>query len=1073
MEREVSVVATLKLGDVERAWEARDPSLAYLVMELARSGDDTPETPPREGALTWATYQNEVRSWSFRRKTREEQARYRMDTLRALEAPDAEVPLPDRLRLHTLIMELWADNGAWARRMLLEIIAGVELRYGVWRALKQIFKAAEAAGDWEIYGALLARLDMLQARRWGFAEVSAATLAYLVRRGWRQLRRLAVSMPSSYADAASSVLACYPDDTSWGGTWVANHIFFHETRKYNRNRFKSWGLPSSLIKQRAYGELWQRSPRPLFSLLERAQSEHVRRYAADALRADFRASIREVEPAWVARLVGLGSAVVDEFAVWVLESVPRFEQAAFRELGLHEAALRLLDSRSTKAQEYAASYARAHARDLPVDELVRLAGSSTEAVSKLATDLLGERDPRAEVGLDAWGLLLEQSRSHDFAAGVLRKHFGARELTPAWFRERLLSSSWQVRTFAQKHLPTVHPWPKLGAGFLLDFFSGDAPRAELHEFLMSSLERFDVDALDAEALRRLLVYPADEVWGAVAAWINAGKVKAERLGADFFKTIAFHLSWEQSAWLADLKARGPAWARDVEFHEDRSALALEWLADVRRFSPDELGFSWLMQLVERSEPRYHDFAVETMIKSFVPADFAEKAPEEAAPAASAPAGPVTVDLGGASFLFTGKMATLVRKDAENQVRSAGGAVASGVTAKLDYLVIGDDGSPLYGQGRKGSKQVAAEKLVAGGAPIKIISETAFLQMLAGEVREFSAEDATAGAARLWSMAVDGAEDSPLSDFALTYLRRHHVDIGLAMTDRPVDPGAEIPAEFLTFARVKPLLVSARPTLRALGLELARWELARWAPAVEELVVLAESPYEPVRTLVRDALLAAEGPEHRRIRLDPAKLSAAAAYAFCESPRDSAREIGMALIQAHPRLQLPEELFRLSESPDRQVRAFVVRTLWSMYRARGITAAWRPEVLKEGAPGRRRDAAQPGVGAPARPANLPAPAPELRDFLRRMLYELPPAKAERRPEDAAPRLRPLPARKAKLGLVEVLRDVAVEDGDFAAVVFPLLSEFMGSVGKSEREACLVATTRIRKAHPAAASAVEVV
>jgi hypothetical protein len=50
------------------------------------------------------------------------------------------------------------------------------------------------------------------------------------------------------------------------------------------------------------------------------------------------------------------------------------------------------------------------------------------------------------------------------------------------------------------------------------------------------------------------------------------------------------------------------------------------------------------------------------------------------------------------------------------------------------------------------------------------------------------------------------------------------------------------------------------------------------------------------------------------------------------------------------------------------------------------------------------------------------------------------------------------------LVEVMRDLALEDADFAAGVLPLLEEFMTSRGLSERAACLVAVTRIRHRHP---------
>src|SRR5690606_22612499 len=121
-----------------------------------------------------------------------------------------------------------------------------------------------------------------------------------------------------------------------------------------------------------------------------------------------------------------------------LGNVPKFEQGSFRELGLHEPVLRLLDSSSEPARVYAAAYARTHARDLELARLLRLANSSSVEVRKLAADLLGDRDPRKDIGLDAWGQLLGTQHAHELAASALRKHFSARELTPAWFADRLL-----------------------------------------------------------------------------------------------------------------------------------------------------------------------------------------------------------------------------------------------------------------------------------------------------------------------------------------------------------------------------------------------------------------------------------------------------------------------------------------------------------------------------------------------------------------------------------------------------------------------------------------------------------
>src|SRR5262249_5239439 len=141
---------------------------------------------------------------------------------------------------------------------------------------------------------------------------------------------------------------------------------------------------------------------------------------------------------------------------------------AFRSLGLHEAVLRLFDSPSADARTYAADYARTHGRDLPVSELVRLVDNTSDAVRKLAIDLLQGRDPRSEIGLDAWGWLLETKHGHKIAAESLQKHFGARELTPAWFKARLFSPNQAARAFIKTLLSQIRPRAQLGPGFFAD-----------------------------------------------------------------------------------------------------------------------------------------------------------------------------------------------------------------------------------------------------------------------------------------------------------------------------------------------------------------------------------------------------------------------------------------------------------------------------------------------------------------------------------------------------------------------------------------------------------------------------
>ena len=1069
----------VRLDDVKRAIDARDPGLAALVVALTNAPDEVPDEPLPEGALTYAQFTSELRSWRFMYKSDEEKKHYRLESFKELEENDR---LPDRLWLHEIVMGLWERRGAYEREQLLEIIATCPLKWGPWKALKQIFKDAEAAGDTEIMGALSARLDATRSGYYFYSEVTQATLTYMVRRAWRYLRRMGQTFPSRYADAAVDFLKFYPEDTNWNRTWVANHIFFHETRRYGQASFNYWSLPNSLIEKRAFPEAWQRTPRPLFTLLEQANSEKVRTFAITALKEDFRTVLREVEASWVARLAYVESASAHEFIVWLLKNVPKFEQASFREMGLHEALLLLLDSPSNDARTYAAEYARTYARDLDVNALLRLANNNNNNVRKLAFDLLRELDPRKEVGLDAWGLLLGTYHGHKTAEEALRKHFGASELTPAWFRERLLSDESRVVDFAKDQLLKVHPANTLGATYFTSLFDEERLEWSTSSFaLQIIIENYKVEDIDEQFWRRSLLHPLSS--SQVRTWIEQEKVKARAFGVSFWRALAYHPTWEEDTWVAELKASERPWAKNLDFNESLAGFARGILGDVRQFSPSEVGFDWLMELVQRLESHYHSFAESYMLKAFVPADFAPANDDAEADEDDGSGG--DADLGEATFLFTGKLATMTRKEAQKKVTDAGGKNAKSVVASLDYLVVGDEGSPLFGQGKKGSKMVKAEKLQSEGSAMRIISETAFLQMLAGEVREVSADQTEAGCERLWEMATgEGDGDEPLRHFALKYLRHHHLDLGPALTERQVDPGAEVPREFYTFERFLPLFSEDRLLLRKFARDIGRWELVRWSPSLHDVVELCEQPYADVTRFFEEALLAPEIKETERYRLGRDLLTVDGVYRFCESLDKGTRGIGMALIAKYPDLAEPSALFRLTESPDRQVRAFVIRTIWSLYRDRGITLSWRPtEVEHRYSQAKTKKGLQDyetGPGPAPRPESWPAPEDELQRFLRRILFEIPPAKLSR---DEAPgtgsgqegeqqadgskrpkRVRPIPARVAKISLIEVMRDLALEDEAFAVRVAPLLSEFMRSRGKSEQSACLVALARMARTYP---------
>jgi DNA ligase (NAD+) len=73
------------------------------------------------------------------------------------------------------------------------------------------------------------------------------------------------------------------------------------------------------------------------------------------------------------------------------------------------------------------------------------------------------------------------------------------------------------------------------------------------------------------------------------------------------------------------------------------------------------------------------------------------------------------NLNGQTFLFTGTLPTLKRSEAEAIAEENGGQILSGVSAKLNYLVVGEDA---------GSKLEKAKKINT----VKIISEAEFLQI---------------------------------------------------------------------------------------------------------------------------------------------------------------------------------------------------------------------------------------------------------------------------------------------------------------------------------------------------------
>ena len=286
----------LTILDLQKAWQLKDPNLINYILQISQQEEPEPHSPIREDALTFDKFIQTIFSYQFREKPEEEQKAYRIETLRLLESDDAEVPLAERLKLHEFILSLWKDQTPYARILLQEIIRFIPLRYGAWRALKTIFKETEANNDAQMLAEIAVRCDTAHSYE---CEFSRATQIYLRRRAWRYLRQLGQSLPSAYPDAAICFLSAYPNDTQWERTWVANHIFYHDSKRYSSSSFGYIRNRGELLKHRAFSETWTRSPEPLLRLLSQAHSETARQFACDALKQDFEVFLRNVEPQWL------------------------------------------------------------------------------------------------------------------------------------------------------------------------------------------------------------------------------------------------------------------------------------------------------------------------------------------------------------------------------------------------------------------------------------------------------------------------------------------------------------------------------------------------------------------------------------------------------------------------------------------------------------------------------------------------------------------------------------------------------------------------------------------------------
>lgn len=87
---------------------------------------------------------------------------------------------------------------------------------------------------------------------------------------------------------------------------------------------------------------------------------------------------------------------------------------------------------------------------------------------------------------------------------------------------------------------------------------------------------------------------------------------------------------------------------------------------------------------------------------------------------------------GKKCVLTGELKSLNRTEAMQRILDLGGEVKSGVSKKIDFLIVGQQDISLVGEDGISSKEEKAYALIEKGAEIKIIYEDTFLRFLGPE-----------------------------------------------------------------------------------------------------------------------------------------------------------------------------------------------------------------------------------------------------------------------------------------------------------------------------------------------------
>lgn len=1028
----------LSLAGIREAWKVRrDKRLAEYIVKLAQL-DPRPEgydDAIKAGAQSYDQLLTALRPWTLRRSVRTHHeakgGRFSVGSLnrQLLRESIREVhqaqwdtlagsksPIPERLLLHEVLMELWESDEAFDRESLLEVLRYIPLKWGPWKAIRAIFKASIRKRDWEVFGIICARveIDRLTGREgagaprvpfnvsWNHSarDVSARTLSYLQRYAWRVLRHIAQNQPSLYPEVAAQVLKAYPAHLGTyqlTTSWIYNHILFHQApgyarkrRSYSAERFYHYA--SDYYTHRAYPDLWKIRIEPLLGLLEVATHTGVMRFTTEALLKDFRDHLKTLDASWVTRVASHKRETLDGFLVtWFRELCP-YTQAEYSSHGLHRPLLTLLWSSHKEMSEYALTYFKAHPDALAilvtVEQLMGFAQSERASLRALAESLLDPQTGRYTLTLDQWTTLLCRRHSHRFAGEVIKKIFSSKDLSFGWFARCINDELDDASRFAMDLLKDSNYQPEEGDLFLFywELLQPKTWRSKVSAIAFEGLEQQKDDQrllsrLSSAQLWSLLLHPEREGARVLKTWVKNGWLSPVCFTVDHLKKLLLQEQWSERWWLELLDEEALEWRQQRSYDRSIGELALEWLLAGQYFSVEDLDAKWVL------DATFHEDWVDQQYFNFVSAHFEMK-----------------------HFVALNEVppkTPRARDGAEALIQAFMDRRSYGVRHGLRQLIE--------------TRHVASVLAKNPNAKIPVAKKVLKDDLLTFELFERLCDH----------------QDEEVRELGLYFAR---YELKRWTLEAP-----------LTFRRLLPFFLKGaaevqQALLKAMGTSPhsaeARIDVRLEQFKADELYAFCFSPKAQVRDL--GLSLISQYPDRF---MDPAQL------ALLSESND--RRVCEGVVKTlYAALRFKESTCPWAPSAESVA-------------PRSDIAKKQAEIVWEAPPMTSSPSASQskrylGLGSSVPRGVDPQAAEWMTDFLRRTVFRLSPGHPFK--EDLN-RLTPsTSAWRTKVNLIKALRDFATQHDDFARLIAPILSELLNSRGRSERAACLVALARIRAAHP---------